>query len=115
MLPALGNLASTVAIAAAALAAAAISAPVARTIGLWAGGYVVLSLSLALGWMLLVSIGRIYQRRRSADQKGLEPALNWYPLPRFIQHEDATSMERSQREACFVRLANTKARHVRPR
>jgi hypothetical protein len=62
MLPALENLAP----AADNLApAAALLGSVIGAIGLWIGGYVALSLSLALCWILLVTFGRIYARKKA--------------------------------------------------
>jgi hypothetical protein len=52
--------------------AAVLMAPVLRTIGLWAAGYVLLSLFLALFWILLVSIGQSYSRQ-SQGSRGRVP------------------------------------------
>jgi hypothetical protein len=48
-------------------------APVLRTIGFWTVGYVLLSLSLALIWIALVSMGRSYSRRAWSATGGTEP------------------------------------------
>lgn len=87
MLPALENLAP----AADNLApAAALLGSVIGAIGLWIGGYVALSLSLALCWILLVTFGRIYARKKSLTADSRTPGLG-VSLPlglRFWQQPD---------------------------
>ena len=56
---------------AAASPAVALLGSVTGAIGLWISGYIALSLSLALCWILLVTFGRIYARKvtRIADYR----------------------------------------------
>jgi hypothetical protein len=72
MLPALGNLTP-----AAASPAAALLGSVTGAIGLWISGYIALSLSLGLCWILLVTFGRFYARKvtRTPDSRKAGPAV----------------------------------------
>jgi len=67
MLPAL----ATLTLAADPAPAAALLGSVTGPIGLWISLYIALSLSLGLGWILLVTFGRIYARKtgRASDSR----------------------------------------------
>lgn len=78
------------------LAVGMLSGSMLRTIGLWAAGYVLLSLCLAVVWITLVTIGQNYQSSRALNPTCQTPirALSMaFGFHRWLRGDDEFSRQ----------------------